>query len=585
MRTLRSFLRHLGPLLRPYWRRELEVLAYMVFEMAYGVALPLATRQLVDGVIPSGRVDGLVVFVLGLLGLYIANAVVGVRRAYVTSWINDGIRNELEARVFAHLQRLPHAFYARAKVGDIMARLSGDLEVVELALAQVAGVGVFLVLRALAAGVAVLLLDPGLGALMLVVIPAFGVSYAGLRSRLQAASLELQQLTGESAAVAQENLAAHDVIKAFGLEERAIAEYAARLRRRLQVGLRLTIFGALFEASMMLAVTLGELLVLGVGGYLVMRGELTVGTLLAFIGLLPWLLQPVMMLSNVGHVLQRASGALERVTEVLDEPVNIADRPGAAPVAPLAGEIRFEQVSFGYEQDRPVIADLDLVIPAGTHVSVVGLSGSGKTTLVNLLLRFWDPEAGRIAFDGHDLRDVTLASLRGQIGVVFQDTAIFDTSLGENIGLGRLGATESEIAAAAGAAQLGSYVASLPQGYATLVGERGVRMSGGQRQRVALARALLRDPRLLILDEATSALDAQTEREILDTLVEVGRGRTIVSVTHRLSLAASADHIVVVDHGRIVEQGTHADLVRRHGVYRRLYEEQTGYAIARAEGA
>jgi ABC-type multidrug transport system fused ATPase/permease subunit len=426
--------------------------------------------------------------------------------------------------------------------------------------------------------VVIVALNPLLGALVLVVVPLFAICYVLLRKRLASTSFEYQNLRGEVESVAQENLSAHAVVKAFSLEERAVAAFRARLTALFRMDLRLTMLGGLFEISMSLAITLGELLVLGVGGYLVMEGELTVGTLLAFIGLLGSLFQPIAMLSNLGQTLQRASGALDRVAELLDEPAAIADRPAAVPLPPLEREIRLEHLTFGYSRDRPVLFDLSLAIPAGSRAAIVGPSGAGKTTIVNLLMRFWDPDQGRVLFDDHDLRDVTVASLRGQIGLVFQDTFVFDTTVRENIAMGRPGATDAEIAAAAEAAEIDAYITSLPAGYDAILGERGVRMSSGQRQRLAIAQALLRDPRILLLDEATSALDTRTEREILDTLAVLERGRTTIMVTHRLSLAATADRIFVLDKGRVVEHGSHADLVAAGGLYRRLHEEQTGYA-------
>jgi ATP-binding cassette subfamily B protein len=282
---------------------------------------------------------------------------------------------------------------------------------------------------------------------------------------------------------------------------------------------------------------------------------------------------------------QKAAGALARVDELLDEPASIADRPGAVELPPLAQEIRFHTVAFGYGGTQPILRDLDLVLPAGQHTAIVGPSGSGKTSILNLLLRFWDPETGSILFDGRDIRDATLASLRSRIGLVFQDTFLFDTTVRENIALGTSGATDADVVQAARAAKLDHYIQSLPAGYDTMLGERGVRMSGGQRQRLAIARALIRDPTILVFDEATSALDAETEREILATLALVARNRTTVTITHRLSVAATADRIAVLDQGRVVREGTHAELIREDGLYRRLYEQQTAAAPRAVEGS
>ena len=343
---------------------------------------------------------------------------------------------------------------------------------------------------------------------------------------------------------------------------------------------RLTRITSLFEASLALATSVGQLTVLGVGGYLVMRGYLTFGTILAAWGLLPSLFSPIATLASIVETIQTASGSMNRLIELLEQPVTIFDWPGVVALPPLIQGIQLENVSFGYGGQHPVLSYLSLAIPAGSHVAIVGPSGSGKSTLVNLLLRFWDPEQGRILFDGHDLRSVTLASLRGQIGLVFQDTFIFDTTVRENIAIGRLGASDSEIIAAAKGAGLDSYITTMPAGYDTVLGERGVRLSGGQRQRLAIARVLLRNPRILILDEAASALDAQTEREILETLDKLKQGRTTITITYRLSTVVKADRIFVLEQGRLVEQGTHVELLKAGGLYQRLYKEQAEIAGA-----
>ncbi len=575
--ALRSFAARVRPLIWRYWPQQLEVVFYMALGVGYSLAVPFATKYVIDTT-NRGLQPGALLRIIGLLLLlYLVNSALVLRRAYLTSWVIQHVLAAVQERMFAHLQRLSHDFFGRAKIGDLMTRFSADLRIVDQAMSQVLGSSLYQLLVALAVAVTMIVQSPLLGSLVVLVVPLFAASCLSLRERFERVSREQQERAGEAAAAVQENLSAHAVVKAFGLEERTVAAYRARVTAQLRAALRLVVTGVLFETSLTMAITLAQLVVIGVGGYLAITGALTNGTLVLFIALLPALITPVAGLANVGQALQMASGSMERINELLEQQPSVADRPGSADLPPLAQEIRLERVDFSYESDRPVLRDLDLAIPAGSSVAIVGPSGSGKSTLASLLMRFWDPDSGRVLFDGRDLREVTLASLRAQIGIVFQDTFVFDSTLRENIAIGRPGAADAEVAAAARAARLEQYVASLPAGYETVLGERGVRMSGGQRQRLAIARALLRDPRVLILDEATSALDARTEAEILETLADAARGRTTISITHRLSMAATANRIFVLDEGRLVEQGTHAELVRAGGLYARLYQEQTGH--------
>ncbi len=578
--TFRSLYRHLVPLMKPYWARWLEIFAYMLVGVVYTIAIPLAFKYLFDTVIPDGSVRRLVIFILVVFGIFVTSTLMTMRRSYVTALVNHRVLLGLQERMFERLQQLSHNFYARAKVGDLMSRLSQDLNTVNEATTSVLAEGMYLVLSAIAAAITALVLSPLLGALVLVVVPLFSLSYVMLMSRVRRASHEVQTIYGQVAAMTQENLSAHSLIKAFGLEGRSIGTYRARLGALLRAILRVVWLGAAFEASVGMAVTLGQLVIIGLGGYLVIDGNISLGTLVAFVGLLPTFFQPITSLANVGQQVQRAAGAMDRVLEVLEEPIDVTEKAGAVDLPPLSADIRLENVTFGYEPERPILRNLDMTVAAGSHVAIVGPSGSGKSTVVNLLLRFWDAQEGRVLFDGRDVRDVTLASLRAQTGLVFQDTFVFDTTLRENIALAKESATDDEVLAAAKAARLDAWIDSLPAGPDTILGERGVRMSGGQRQRLAIARALLRNPSILILDEATSALDAKTEAEILDTLGELAAGRTTISITHRLSLAAMSDRIFVLEHGAIIEQGTHASLAAAGGLYQRLYEEQMAFVGA-----
>ncbi|MDQ2732191.1 MAG: ATP-binding cassette domain-containing protein, partial [Armatimonadota bacterium] len=494
--------------------------------------------------------------------------------------INQRILMDLQERMFAHLQRLPHSFYAKAKIGDIMARVAGDLQVVQGAMSQVPNTAIFQVLTLAINSATVIYLTrkaPGLGLVILAMVPLFGFGFLLLRSGIQQASREQQKRVGASMAAVQENLSAYAVVRAFGLERMAAESYHRRLQDQLQTWNRMATLNTRADLSVSMMMALAQLVVLIYGGLCFLDGRLTVGDLPALFMLTAQVFGPVVQLAGVGQTMQTASGALDRVNELFDEPITINDKPDAVVLQPLTTEIRFEQVAFGYGGGRSILQDLNLVIPAGANVAIVGPTGCGKSTTINLLLRFWDPEKGRVLVDGQDLRDVTLSSLRSQIGLVFQDTFIFDDTVRRNIAIGKPDASDEEIAAAAHAARLDNFIAGLPAGYDTPLGERGVRMSGGERQRLALARVVLRNPRILVLDEATSALDAKTEMEILETLSQLAKGRTTISITHRLSWAAMADEIVVLDQGHVVEQGPHAELVHAGGLYQQLYEEQTGH--------
>ncbi|MEA2446798.1 MAG: ATP-binding cassette, subfamily bacterial, partial [Actinomycetota bacterium] len=506
---------------------------------------------------------------------------VEMRGAYLQTWLNLKVLTGLQESMFAHLQQLPHSFYARAKVGDIMTRLTGDMTVVQQAITALASGGIMMALTAGSAAVALFVLNPILAALVMVVVPAFMITNLFLQKHFRQASYERQRFAGETTNLVQENLSAQTVIKAYGMQDRAVRLFSARMVALDRSTIKLARIGTIFQTSMNLASTLGQLLVFGIGGYLVMKGSLTVGTLLAFIALIPNLFHPLAALSGVGQQIETASGSMQRINELIHEPVQIDDVPDAVDLPPLAKRIQFEDVSFGYGGQRQILRNLDIDVPVGTHVAIVGPSGAGKSTIVNLLMRFWDPDTGRVTVDGHDLRDVKLQSLRAQTGLVFQETFIFDTTLRENIAIGRPDATDEQIVAAAKAAALDEFIATLPAGYDSVLGERGVRMSGGQRQRLAIARALLRDPQILILDEATSALDVQTEQEIVETLIDLARGRTTITITHRLGLAARADRIIAISNGAVVEEGSHDELLMRNGLYRQLYDEQMGIATKR----
>ncbi|HEY3185866.1 MAG TPA: ATP-binding cassette domain-containing protein [Solirubrobacteraceae bacterium] len=599
-------LRYLMTLLGPHRRRHAEIVAYQVVSALAALVLPLASGCVVralpatqaggsaphtkpdafcDAVAPAPLTGSrLALIVLALAGVYAVDTAVALRRNRVETLLFNRVANAMRERLFTHLQRLSHGYYARANTGDVLSRLTADTNVLQASMTQLFGLGSLMTLTAAAAVATAILKSPAVGAFVLVIVPAFAVAQRRFGRRMGDAALRAQQVYGETLSVAQESLSAQAATKALGLEERARSSYRGRLDALGQANLRVAAIRQKLDSTASVGVALGQLLVLGVGGYLVLHRTGNVATITTLLVLLPQIMLRISVLLNAQQAVQNASGSIARITELLEQPIEVEDRPGATAMPPPSREIRLEGVGFGYDADRPVLRDVDLSIRAGTSVAIVGPSGSGKSTVVNLMMRFWDPQEGRVVFDGHDVRDRTLVSLRGQIGLVFQDPFVFNSTLRDNIAVGRLGATDAEIEGAARSARLDELVAGLPAGYDTVLGERGVRMSGGQRQRLAIARALLRDPPVLILDEPTSALDARTEAEILDTLAAAMRGRTTITITHRLALAAGADLVIVLDGGRVAERGTHAELVAAGGLYQRLWAEQTGRSPMEATG-
>jgi ATP-binding cassette, subfamily B, bacterial len=570
---------------RPYRRQVALVMSSIALAALAGGLPPLFIKRIIDHAIPERNVSELVLLCAGMVMGPLVAGLLGVGHKYLAAWIGEQVMYDLRLQLFAHVQRQSLAFFANAKPGEVISRVLTDVQGIGQALQDNL---VKLVQNALVLTVSIVLIFVldwrlalvALSALPLFVFPAkkVGRQRKQLKKLTQARMAELTGILMETLSVSGVLL-----IKVFGARKRETQRLREKALEVQRASLRQNIVGRWFQMLMKLFEDLGPALVYGVGGYLVMRNNVGLGTVLAFVALLKKLYSPASDLAGVHVDIVTSYGYFDRVLAVLDLEPTIKNVENPIVLEQVSGSLKFENVSFAYGAEaEPTLSDIDLDIAPGESVAVVGPSGAGKSTLAALTLRLYDPTAGRILLDGHDYRQIKLKTLRQHIAVVSQETYLFHASIAENLRYARPAATPEELEQAARAAQIHDFISSLPQGYDTVVGERGYRLSGGERQRIAIARAILADPRVLILDEATSALDSTNERLIQAALEPLLKGRTSLIIAHRLSTIQKADRIVSIEQGRIVEIGNHRTLLERRGLYARLYEQQMASGTSRA---
>jgi len=548
-------LRPVVAFLRPYYRRRGGVFALLALgvlaETTYNVAFPLSLKYLIDDALLKQDRHALVwiLVVLGVLAVVISAIAVGVE--YLNAKLAAAVLRDIRHRLFDHLQTLSLGFWSRVAAGEVISRFSTDLGEVEDAVRYWVGNGLIPGLElAIAVGLLFYLNWP-LAAASMLIFPLTLIGPRIFSPRAVAATYRKKRLEADTLSLIQENALAQPLVKAFALQATAKAWLRGKSLPLTRASLHVNFLSAMVERSVSSAVLLLHVGILGFGAWLTFRQSITIGTLVTFENVF-WELS-----YNIGHLSQffpevmQAAGAIRHMEELFEETPDIDDAPDAAELPRFRGEVVFRDVSFGYTADARHLKKVSFRIPKGSRVAIVGPSGSGKSTILNLLLRLYDPSEGSIEIDGFDLRKVTRDSWRSQIGVVFQESILFHTSIRENIRFGRLDATDEDVEAAARAAEIHDFIATLPEGYDTNAGERGGLMSGGQRQRIAIARALVRDPAVLLLDEATSALDQATEAAILATLRRASEGRTVIFVTHRESAADDADLVLTLNQGRI----------------------------------
>jgi len=576
-----STLKRLFGYLAPYWKTLLVSVVLLIGRAGIELMPPLFQRQIVDEVIGQRDLSRLGLFIGGLVAIYGLQQIIDAGDMFIRHALGERFILDLRVRIYAWLQSLSLSFFERTSTGELMSRVTNDVAALENFVTHGSALAGVALLRLVGGAAILFVLDARLAALVMIPVPLLAVSLRYFNTRIRPIYRRVRDRLGDINAKLQDNLSGIRVIQAFAQEDRELERFSQESENYYTARVEGIRYWSMFFPAMRFVASLGSVIILGVGGAMVVRGELTLGTLVAFLAYITSFYEPLNRLTEIDRVFQEAIAAGDRIFELLDQTADIEDGPDAVELPPIQGEVVFDDVHFRYSskgaaasQQPEVLHDVDFRMAPGEVVALVGPSGAGKTSIANLLCRFYDPIHGRVTVDGYDLRQVTLESLRRQVAVVLQDTFLFNATVRENLLYGKPDASDEELVAAAAAAYAHEFIQALPDGYDTEIGERGVRLSGGQKQRLALARAILADPRILILDEATSSVDAEAEYLIQQALDSVLEGRTALVIAHRLSTIRDADKIIALEDGRIVEVGDHRDLMERGGLYSQLYQRQ-----------